>query len=296
MHNPCGVWSAIKHLEIHDGPGVRTTLFLKGCPLSCLWCHNPEGIGREAELAYYAHKCENCGACERICPQGAHTFVEGHHVFDREKCIACGACEKVCGARALTLFGKVAEAEELLPELLLDKQFYDATGGGVTVSGGEPLCQVDFVCHLADLLRENGVGLAIDTSLAVPEYALEKASKKADIFLCDIKAMNPKLHEKLTGLPNDGILSNFRCLDRWGIPIEIRVPVIPGQNDGEIPAIAAFIATLGNVKAVKALAYHDLARTKYEALGLRYTLPDTVSPSAERLAEIQSLLNRSLNH
>lgn len=291
MREVCGVWSAIKHLEIHDGPGVRTTLFLKGCPLACRWCHNPEGISKKAEIAYYAHKCENCGACASVCPHGAHTMIGHRHAFDRSKCVACGACAEICGARALTLFGKKATAEALLPELLLDQPFYKATGGGVTVSGGEPLCQADFVAELADCLRAHDVGLAIDTSLAVPEAALAKVIGKAEIFLCDVKAMDPALHKKLTGMSNAGILANFRYLADRRVPVEIRVPFVPGVNDGEMPAIAAFVATLGNVKAVKALAYHDMARTKYEALGRKYRLPDIVPPTAGQLAEIQSLFD-----
>lgn len=289
------VWFAIKHLEIHDGPGVRTTLFLKGCSLSCQWCHNPESLSPKPQLAYYAHKCERCGNCARICPQGAHVFdADGHH-FDRSLCVTCGACEKVCEPKALKVFGKMGTPQSLLAELLLDKPFYDATGGGVTVSGGEPLLQADFVCALADLLRENGVGLAIDTSLAVPEGQLLKAACKADILLCDIKAMNPEKHKRLTGQSNEQILANFKLLDRLRIPIEIRVPIIPGQNDDEVDAIAAFVATLHNVKAVKALAYHDYAKSKYEALAIPYRLADTIPPSPERLGEFQELLDRRRN-
>ncbi len=258
--------------------------------------HNPEGISRAPQLALYLHKCEMCGACIKACPEGAHVIESGKHLLLREKCTSCGKCVSVCESAALKLFGKTASAEELLPELIMDKQFYDITGGGVTVSGGEPLLQVDFVCRLGKLLKEKGVSLAIDTSLAVAEENVAKAADIADIFLCDIKAMDKDLHIKLTGQDNSEIISNLLWLDRNNIPVEIRVPVIPCHNEKEIEDIAAFISLLRNVKAVKALSYHDLARSKYEALDMKYTMPDVEPLSKERLKEIQAILDRAVNN
>lgn len=287
-------WFAIKRLEIHDGPGVRTTLFLKGCPLHCLWCHNPESLNGIPQLAHYAHKCVNCGICATLCPQGAHSMKNGVHVFDRSKCVACGKCEKICSAKANKRFGQKATAKELLPQLLLDKPFFDRTGGGITVSGGEPLLQADFLAELLPLLKEQGMGTAIDTSLAVSAQQLEKVIPHADLFLCDIKAMDPRLHIKLTGLENVQILQNFRLLDEAKVPIEIRVPVIPGLNDGEIDEICRFVSGLSNVKAIKALGYHDFARGKYEALGMEYTISHIRKPDSGTLNCIQKQLDKAI--
>ena len=288
------VWFALKRLEIHDGPGVRTTLFLKGCPLGCLWCHNPEGIPAAPQLAHYAHKCVHCGLCVTLCPHGAHRMTDGRHTFDRSLCRACGQCERLCAGKANHLFGQRATAAELLPQLLLDKPFFDRTGGGITVSGGEPLLQADFLTELLPLLKAKGVHTAVDTSLAVPTALLDKVIPHAQLFLCDLKAIDADLHKRLTGLSNQQILKNFRRLEAANVPVEIRVPVIPGQNDGEIPAMCQFISTLKNVIAVKALGYHDYARSKYAALGLDYSLAETLPPAPEEVARIQQALDAAL--
>ncbi len=294
MRETNGIYFAIKRLEIHDGPGVRTTLFLKGCPLRCLWCHNPEGLCAPPVLAHYAHKCISCGACVSVCPSGAHVTQNGIHRFLREKCVACGECESVCPEKANKLFGITTTASQIMPELLIDKPFYEKTGGGVTVSGGEPLLQADFVCELAHLLKAEGIHTAIDTSLSVPESSVERVASVADMFLCDIKAIDDGLHRRLTGLGSQQILDNIKYLDSVGMPMEIRFPLIPQMNDGETEKIAEFISHLKNVRAVKALAYHDLARTKYAALGLEYPMEDTLPPSKDRLAEVQAVLTSAL--
>ena len=294
MSDPRGVYFAIKRLEIHDGPGVRTTLFLKGCPLRCLWCHNPEGLCAPPQLAHYSHKCVSCGACVAVCPNGAQIIIDGKHYFVRENCKVCGKCEAVCAEKANKIFGEAISAAEILPELLLDRKFYEKTGGGVTVSGGEPLLQIDFLCELLSLLKKERIHTAVDTSLAVDKGNVERAARYADTFLCDIKAMNSDLHRKLTGMGNEQIISNILYLDSVGMPMEIRYPYVPGKNDGEAEKIAEFISGLKNVRAVKALAYHDLARTKYEALGMDYPMPETAVPSKEELAAVQSVLSCAL--
>ena len=286
---------AIKRLEIHDGPGVRTTVFLKGCPLRCLWCHNPESLSPSSELAHYAHKCISCGACTSVCSSGAHEIKDGKHVFNREKCVSCGACENVCPTNANKLFGSVMTVEEVVREVMIDKSFYDETGGGVTLSGGEPLLQIDFLCELLKALKREGIHTAIDTALDVPETHLSAILPYTDIFLCDIKAVESEVHKRLTGHGNERIISNLCYLRDNDKTVEVRVPYVPGCNDGEIDKIASLLSELSNVVKVKALAYHDLSRTKYEALGREYPLPDTECPSKEVLATVQSILDGAIN-
>ena len=280
----------VKRFEIHDGPGMRTTLFLKGCPLRCKWCHNPESRRCEAQLAFYRHKCVDCGACAAVCPSGAQTLVNGVHRFDAEKCVACGKCVAACPKEALVLFGRTVSPLEILPELLEDKVFFDGSGGGVTVSGGEPLMQPAFTAELFRLLRENGVHTALDTCLYASREALDTVLPQTDLLLVDLKAIDPEVHKRCTGVSNEIILDNLRYVDRLGKPYEIRIPYIPGENDGEIEKIAAFIDTLKNADRVKLLAYHDLARTKYAALGEDYEMGDRKPPTAAEYEEKFALL------
>ena len=287
-----GTYINIKRFEIHDGDGLRTTLFLKGCPLRCKWCHNPEGLSTRPELGFYAQKCFSCRRCAAVCPVGAHAFEGGTHRFDRTKCIACGKCETVCLADALLLYGKRATAEELLPKLLADKTFYDNSGGGVTLSGGEPLLQADFCSELLTLLQAAGVHTAVDTCLAVPRERLEKVIPVTDTFLVDVKAIDSTLHRRLTGMPNDKILFNLRLLDSLHKAVEIRIPFVPGQNAGEIGAIADFLSTLTCVTGVRVLPYHNLSGSKYASIGMPYPLAAerTLIPTAEEIEAARAVL------
>ncbi len=276
----------LKRFEIHDGDGIRSTLFLKGCPLSCKWCHNPEGQQYKTCLGYVEAKCINCGECVSACPSGAHVIEAGngiipHHVFKREKCIGCGSCEKVCLGRALTLYGRDVTCEEILPKLLEDKDFYAASGGGVTISGGEPAMQADFTTEILQGLKHFGIHTALDTCGYAPFSAYEKMIPYTDLILYDLKAVDSKIHEACTGKNNDLILDNLFRLDKTGVPIDIRIPFVQGLNDGELEPIAKVLSKMQNLRKSKILPYHTIGISKYLALGMDYSIPDIKMPNRD---------------
>ena len=278
----------VKRFAVHDGPGLRTTLFLKGCSLKCIWCHNPEGICKEKQLAYYPHKCILCGACIKACPTGAHQISQAGHRFTREKCIGCGRCEKVCLGNALTLFGKQIDVEEACRIATEDAVFYRETGG-VTVSGGEPLLNCAFVKELFAQLKKEGVHTAVDTCGYVPKESIDKVLPYTDIFLYDIKAMDEDVHIKCTGKSNKLILENIKYLDALNKSIEIRIPYVPNYNDNQMNQIADFLKTLKNVTKVRVLPYHNYAGSKYEALCMENSLPATL-PDEEEIKKAENIV------
>ena len=277
----------IKRFAVHDGDGIRTTVFFKGCPLRCVWCHNPEGISTKSELGFFSHKCSLCGDCERVCPEGVHKLEGGRHLLDRARCISCGKCVEECMAGALTVYGKDMTVDELLPMLLEDTDFYKSSNGGVTLSGGECLLWADFCAELLRELRKKGIYTAVDTCGDVPRENIDKVLPYTYVFLYDIKAMDSRLHEFATGRPNERILENLKYLDSVGAPCEIRIPFVPEFNGGELKKMADFLSGLSNIVRVRVLPYHNYAGSKYLALGLRNTLPGKM-PSEEELAEAQS--------
>ena len=285
----------IKRFAVHDGDGIRTTVFFKGCPLRCVWCHNPEGISGKAELAYFPHKCIGCGECVSACPNGAHTIEGGAHRFYRKKCIACGRCEAVCLGDALTFYGKEYTVEELLPILLRDKDFYDNSNGGVTLSGGECLLYADFCAELLERLKKNGVCTAVDTSGMASKSALDKVLPYTDVFLYDVKALDSDTHKRCTGHSNAQILDNLLYLNEKGAAVEIRIPYVPQLNDGEMEKIGDFLSRLRCVTKVRVLTYHNLAGTKYASIGLENTLPQRLPTNEEIQRAVSTLKGYGLN-
>lgn len=271
----------IKRFAVHDGDGIRTTVFFKGCPLRCLWCHNPEGLNGKPQLALYAHKCISCGECVAVCERGAQRMVDGVHAFDRGACVACGACANRCLGNALTMYGKRVTVEELLPLLLEDADFYRTSGGGVTLSGGECLLQADFCAELLAALQKEGIHTAVDTCGFVPRTAFDKVMPYTDIFLYDVKAFDEDVYKTCTGQSNAIILENLTYLHACRKPVEIRIPYVPGYNDGQIPKIAALLAPMDNITRVRVLPYHNYAGSKYAALGINSTLPPTLPTDEE---------------
>ena len=271
----------VKRFAVHDGNGIRTTVFFKGCPLKCVWCHNPEGIFSKPQLAYYSHKCISCGECVSVCKNGAHSISDGKHIFAGNLCAVCGACESVCLGEALKYYGKEISADQLIPILLEDREFYESSGGGVTLSGGECLIQADFCAELLKKLKENGIHTAVDTCGFVSKEAIDKVMPYTDIFLYDIKAFDEDVHIKHTGKSNKIIIKNLRYIDDKDKKIEIRIPYVPGYNSDQIEKIAGFLKNLKNIMKVRVLPYHNYAGSKYESLNTENTLPDIVPEKLE---------------
>ena len=258
----------IKRFAVHDGDGIRTTVFFKGCPLRCVWCHNPEGLSFDYEEAFYEHKCIGCGECKK----------EG---FTSEYCLG----------EARVKYGRDVTVEELLPLLLEDREFYENSDGGVTLSGGECLMQVDFCAELLRKLKVEGIQTAVDTSGFVLRSALDRVMPYTDVFLYDLKAFDEDVHLRCTGQSNKIILENLEYLDRSGKNIEIRIPYVPNYNDDQIEKIAYFLAPLQNIKKIRILPYHNYAGSKYEALNIVNTLPERLPTDEEIKKAAEAIKN-----
>ena len=276
-----GTFLEFKRFAVHDGPGIRTTLFLKGCPLRCVWCHNPESLTPSPELGYFAAKCSHCGRCAAVCP--LHEITRGEHLFHRETCRNCGHCAAVCPREALVLYGREITPETAAAKIAEDLPFYEISGGGATLSGGEPLQQPEFCAELLKLLRANGIHTALDTCGAFPFERFEMVLPWVNLVLYDLKGMNSARHRTNTGMDNTRILDNLRRLDAANVPLEIRMPLIPGRNDSREELLTArdFLTSLRGPVRIRLLAFHDLSRGKYAALSRHFPMD-----SPERPAEL----------
>jgi len=284
----------IMRFSTHDGPGIRTTVFLKGCPLACWWCHNPENWGHVPGVVYIKDRCTGCGACVAACPHQALSLTPEGVLADPDRCQGCGACVAACPAEARESTGRPIGLEELLQTVERDTPFYDQSGGGVTFSGGEPLAQPGFLMAALERCGRAGIHRAIDTSGYAEADVVRRAARSADLFLYDLKAMDPETHRRCTGVDNARILGNLRFLSEAGAEVVVRIPLVPGVNDdpANIAATGEFLAGLPRRHPVDLLPYHDTARGKYARLGLSRSEPAPAPPAAERLAAIQSELSR----
>ena len=277
----------IKRFAVHDGDGIRTTVFFKGCPLKCVWCHNPETLSQKRQLALYSHKCVMCGKCAEVC--GCHSFSENIHRIDKTKCTICRKCAVVCPQSALEIFGTEMSTDEICAVLLKDKDFYSESGGGITLSGGECLLQSEACREILKTMKQNGINTAVDTCGFVPESAIDRVMLYTDTFLYDIKAIDDEVHIKYTGQSNKIILDSLIYLDNCGAKIEIRIPYIPNYNDNQIDKIGKFLSKLKNVIGVCVLPYHNYAKSKYAALGMEDTLPQNL-PSDKEILKAKGIL------
>lgn len=280
----------IQKFSIHDGPGIRTTVFLKGCPLRCKWCHNPEGLSRESEIEFDSRKCIYCGRCVVGCEMGGHSIIAGEtpvHNIDRTSCIRCGKCADACLCGALKLVGTVMTPDEVIEKVLADRIFYQTSGGGITLSGGEPFYQSEFATDLLRLAKEKGLNTAVETSGFCKNEVIREAAGYVDLFLFDYKATGEELHRELTGVSQKIILENLHTISDLGGRIVLRCPIVPGANDTEehFAAIASLAEEVSGIIGVDLEPYHQLGVDKASRIGKVQEFLST-APENDRMTEI----------
>lgn len=283
----------IQRFAVHDGPGIRTTVFMKGCPLGCWWCHNPEGISAQAELAFFEYSCIHCRSCVSVCPQGAIDFASEIFQHDRQRCTGCGLCAGACPTGARRLVGRIITVDQLMEEIERDTLLYDSSDGGVTFSGGEPLSQPRFLEAALQKCKDRGLHTALDTSGYAPADVFASLMGCVDLFLYDLKLADEDDHIRYTGVSNKLIKQNLRALDDAGRggDLILRIPVIPGITDTEknIAGLRELVASLKRFRQIELLSYHDVCE-KYDRLGRRYEMPTCNAPTPRALENMRDAL------
>ena len=284
----------IQHFSIQDGPGIRTTLFFKGCPLNCTWCHNPEGKSIKPILSYLENKCKYCGKCAAVCPNGAHIFQDSNHKIDRSKCDSCGKCAQECYFGALEIFGKNYTVDEILKEVEKDSGFY-GENGGVTISGGDPVMQYDALIELLSALKENGYNICIETSGYTTQERIKEIAKYVDIFLYDFKHTNSEKHLEFTGVKRDKILGNLYALDEVSARVVLRCPIIPEINDCEehFKGIAEIANAHKCIESVELMPYHPLGISKSKNIGEECEYKNDKFLSVDKVEEYCEIIRKN---
>lgn len=288
----------IQKFSVDDGPGIRTTVFFKGCNLKCRWCHNPESIGRETDIRFDSQRCVKCGLCSEVCPVQAQRLEAGERTFLRVNCIRCGKCAEGCPSKALNAYGSTMTIQEVFSEIVKDSAFYEKSSGGVTFSGGEPMLQLDFLKELLIACKGKGFHTTVDTAGNVSWSRFLEILPVVDLFLFDVKAMDEALHLEITGSSNSRILENLKLLSTTGKEIIIRLPVIPGVNfvEGEAEKLAAFFAGLNGNITIEMLPFHKLGESKYESLQMANHCKPCVPPDKEWMDSLKDFFrSKGLN-
>ncbi|HNW87618.1 MAG TPA: glycyl-radical enzyme activating protein [Candidatus Limiplasma sp.] len=283
-----GMVTEIERFALNDGPGIRTTVFLKGCDMNCAWCHNPETIRAGRDLHDYAQNCIGCYKCVSVCPSKAHKRIDGAHRFFPNLCIQCGKCAKVCYAGAMVMSGEPMTVEQIMAQVAQDKPYYTDSKGGVTLSGGEVLCQTPFAMELADACHAQGISVGLETNLNTPFEKARPLLEKADLIMCDLKLWDSVAHRRWTGVDNAVILQNIRELDSLNIPYIVRTPLIPGATDSDanITAIATFLKPCQNLMYYELLNFNPLGRPKYASLMRPYPFAEAKPLPRARMLEL----------
>lgn len=284
----------IQKFSIHDGPGIRTTVFLKGCPLKCVWCHNPESQEMKPEISFLPEKCIGCGWCFEVCPNKCHQMVDDKHVYNREQCIVCGKCAERCYTESIEGIGKQMHVDEVIDEVLKDESFYETSNGGMTISGGEPMMQFEFTKELLITAKENEVHTCLDTCGFAPFEKYKQILEYVDIFLYDLKETDSEKHNILTGVPLEMILENLKKLDSEGSQIILRCPLIPGLNDRKehFENIGKIAESLNNILYISVHPYHPLGVSKNERIGKQSLHNDKNFASQDFIEECLEIIRK----
>jgi len=283
----------IQRFSLHDGPGIRTTIFFKGCPLNCLWCQNPEGLKSKKELFRYSHKCIDCKTCLKVCPEEAVIIKGQGPVIDRSTCKLCLKCTEICPTGALEAVGKEITIKELLEEVLKDRVIFEESGGGATLSGGEPLMQDVFAVKFLKALKINNINTAVETSGFVSSKVLDNAAPWTDLFIYDIKIVDPDKCIDYTGFTCSPVINNLKHLTEKGCRLAVRMPLIPGINDHDynVAQVASILGKNG-IKELELIPYHGMAEGKYKGLDLEYCLSHLQPPAEKHLAAVKEAFYR----